>query len=198
MTNLIKKLNEFEKQEWINIRNVRKSFGDKYSIGIIVCIFFVVCLFAIFIGFICGICFYQANKKGVSSFVLPTKEMKERAKMENAWGMIFIATVAGFILPHAIRRKGAIRLVGINIATALLPPLVNIGLYLGLKVMKEQRGEMTKDEEEHITEAWMTGIVIFFINFIILLAITFFSLNFICKSQEGEKDDGIFKDFDLC
>lgn len=203
MENLREKIKEYENQHWIP--HVGEEQPKKYDIKTILWVSGWVCIIAILVGLICGLVFYHIQQtQDNPSFTIPTAEMESRAKMENAWGMFFIAGVAGFILPWAIRRKNTIRLVGINIATALLPPLVNVGLYLGIKIIRNVENnkkiltpeEKKKEEEENnlLDEAWKTGLVIFAINFGLLFLISTISLYFFCEGQSV----GIFKDFDLC
>jgi len=189
MKEIRKKIIDYEEQSWTPGKNPKK-----YYVYSILWTSFWVCAICIFIGFICGYVFYSLRDN--TDFKIPTKEMIDRTKIENAYGMIFIAAAAGLVLPYAVRRKNAIRLVGINIATALLPPLVNIGLYLGIILKKREEGTFTKGTEEYnsLMEAIGTGFLIFGINFILLLGISIGSLYIFCK---GERE-GIFKDFDLC
>ncbi len=203
MKTLRKKIKEYENQHWIPHKKGEQP--KKYDITTILWVSGWVCIIAILVGLICGLVFYHIQKtQDNPSFILPTAEMESRAKIENAWGMFFIAGVAGFILPWAIRRKNTIKLVGINIATALLPPLVNVGLYLGIKIIRHVENnkktltpeEKKKEEEEGklLDEAWKTGLIIFAINFGLLFLISTLSLYFFCEGQKN----GIFRDFDLC
>ena len=54
-----------------------------------------------------------------------------------------------------------VRLVAIGIATALVPPLANIGLSLSIQ-------SKTKEQQEYVRAAIRTGIIIFLVNFVIL------------------------------
>jgi len=165
-----------------------------------------ICFLAILIGFLCGLIFITSqNNQKEPNFLIPTKEMEDRGKIENAIGMIFIAICSGIILPEAIRYKNTIRMVGIGIATALLPPLVNMGLYLAVWAMKDkdENNKMKHTDKdgnrvipintEVIYGSILTSFVIFLINFVLLYWIAKTRLSNIC---DGEK--GIFKDFDLC
>ncbi len=199
----IGKINEeIKNYENININPFDKTShgGKKYNWWHIFGWGIIVCLIAILIGFVCGITFLAVqDNTSEPNFIIPTKEMEERSKIENAIGMIFIAGCAGIILPEAIRNKNTIRIVGISIATALLPPLVNMGLYLSVAVAKYSNMN-TKNLIKHtdinnnrnidisyddIGYAVLTSIVIFFINFIILYGITKVRLGSICKGEEG-------------
>jgi len=90
----------------------------------------------------------------------PTTEMKERANPINALYMIIIALVCGIALPLSIIFNNNIRVVAIGIATALIPPLANIGLALGTFGLEGHR--------EYSTNAIITGAGIFLINLILL------------------------------
>ena len=91
----------------------------------------------------------------------PTHEMKERAKIFNAIYMIFIAILCGIALPIALVRNSEVNLVGIGIATALIPPIANIGLSLSMN-------KKTEEVKEYKKTAIITGISIFVINLILL------------------------------
>ena len=83
----------------------------------------------------------------------PTNEMKERAKIFNALYMIFIAALCGIALPIALVRNSETNLVGIGIATALIPPIANIGLSLSMN-------KKTDEIYEYKKTAIITGISI--------------------------------------
>lgn len=199
----VEKLNqEIKNYENINVNPLDKtsSIGKKYNWWHIFGWGISVCVIAVFIGFLCGIIFLAIqDNTSEPNFLIPTKEMEERSKIENAVGMIFIAGCAGIILPDAIRNKNTIRIVGISIATALLPPLVNMGLYLSVALAKYSNMN-TKNLIKHtdinnnrnidisyddIGYAVLTSIVIFFINFILLYGITKIRLGSICKGRKG-------------
>lgn len=98
------------------------------------------------------------NKKLNESW--PTNEMKDRANPINAIYMIAIALVCGIALPLSLIFNNNIRVVAIGIATALIPPLANIGLALGTFQMESQK--------EYSTNAIITGAGIFLINMFLL------------------------------
>lgn len=91
----------------------------------------------------------------------PTKEMESRADPMNAIYLIFIALTCAIALPLSILMNSPVRLVAIGIATALVPPLANIGLSLSIKSKTEQ-------QQKYVRSAIRTGFAIFLINFIIL------------------------------
>ena len=86
----------------------------------------------------------------------PTEEMKSRADPINAFYMIFIALVCGVALPMAILTNSSVKFVAIGIATALIPPLANIGISLSLK------------DKEYRSQSIKTGALIFVINVCLL------------------------------
>jgi len=91
----------------------------------------------------------------------PTEEMKSRADPMNVIYLIFIALTCAIALPLSILMNSPVRLVAIGIATALVPPLANIGLSLSFK-------SKTKEQKDYDRSAIKTGIIIFLVNFIIL------------------------------
>lgn len=129
-------------------------------------------------------------------FSIPTKEMSDRTKINNAIGMIFIAICSGIILPEAVKHKNSTKMVGIGIATALLPPLVNIGMYIGIMILilDEDNKENIEMSHDDLINSVITGIIIFFINFVIILGISAMRLYSYCDTE----DNGIFKSFGLC
>lgn len=130
-------------------------------------------------------------------FTIPTSEMTDRTKIENAIGMIFIAICAGIILPEAVRHNSSTKMVGIGIATALLPPLINIGMYIGLLILINTNEEYKKHlsmSNQDIKNAVITGFIIFIINFGIMLALSTIRLYNFCDAEQTS----IFKSFGLC
>jgi uncharacterized membrane protein len=95
----------------------------------------------------------------------PTQEMKDRSEPINAIYMIFIALLCGIALPISIIMESGVRFVAIGIATALIPPLANIGLALSYK--KSDRIDpaygLTYKEK-----AILVGASIFLINTVLL------------------------------
>lgn len=128
----------------------------------------------------------NAKSDRVPWFILPTIEMTDRTKLVNAIGMIFIAICAGVILPEATRYNNSIKLVGIGIATALLPPLVNIGMYLGLMILnavEPSNDQFSKLSNEDIINAIFTGGLVFVINFILIIGIASTRMYYFCNSD---------------
>ena len=91
----------------------------------------------------------------------PTDQMLERADPINAFYMVFIALLCGVALPVALINNSGIKLVAIGIATALIPPIANIGLSLSLK-------KDTINNKKYEENAILTGISIFVINCVLL------------------------------
>ena len=91
----------------------------------------------------------------------PTEQMLERADPINAFYMVFIALLCGIALPIALINNSGIKLVAIGIATALIPPIANIGLSLSLK-------KDTIKDKKYEDNAILTGISIFIINCVLL------------------------------
>lgn len=173
--------------------------GKKYKFWDILGWGIVICLWAIVVGIICSVCFgtVQINQKKngkVPGFILPTQEMIDRTQLENAYGMIFIAICSGIIVPEAVKNNNSIKMVGVGIATALLPPLVNIGMYIGLYLIKNEETEQYIDlSDEHILNAVITGSIIFLLNFVVILVIATIRLYMMCDS-----DDNTFREFGHC
>lgn len=91
----------------------------------------------------------------------PTNEMKSRADPMNVIYLIFIALTCAIALPLSTLMNSSVRLVAIGIATALVPPLANIGLSLSMRYK-------TPKQQEYVNSAVKTGSLIFLVNFLIL------------------------------
>lgn len=99
----------------------------------------------------------------------PTQEMQMRANPVNAIYMIFIALMCSIVLPFTILSSSSsgVRVVAIGIATALIPPLANIGIALA---MPEDSEDKDRQVEIHKFRRYaaITGAAIFFINLFLL------------------------------
>ena len=91
----------------------------------------------------------------------PTNEMKSRADPMNVIYLVFIALTCAIALPLSTLMNSSVRLVAIGIATALVPPLANIGLSLSMRYK-------TPKQQEYVNSAVKTGSLIFLVNFLIL------------------------------
>lgn len=142
-------------------------------------------LLTLVIGFVWGL-FFQVLKNPLDESSVPigdswpTQEMSDRAQVSNALYMIPIALVCGIALPFAIRRNNTVALVGIGIATALLPPLVNIGISTSTLMIKGKTEELERERKEYFEESVMTGIIIFVINVFLLWLPTQLLMKYIC------------------
>ena len=120
-----------------------------------------VIIISVLISFLFGKIISKANNPFTNEPLTknwPTDEMKERANPINALYMILIAGACSFALPLTILLNNSIRFVAIGIATALIPPLANIGIALSLDLT----------HAKYRNEAIITGIGIFIINMFIL------------------------------
>ena len=125
---------------------------------------FIVIAIIISVGFVVGKIFSKlknpfTNEKLTKEW--PTKEMKERANPMNVFYLIIIALTCAIALPLSVLMNNPIRLVAIGIATALVPPLANIGLSLSMK-------RKTQEQKDYVKSAIKTGTIIFLVNFFIL------------------------------
>ena len=95
----------------------------------------------------------------------PTTEMKDRADPSNGIYMVVIALMCGIALPMSIITNSSTRFVAIGIATALIPPLANIGLSFSMQVNEH----LNEDElYEYRRRAVITGVCIFAVNVLLL------------------------------
>jgi uncharacterized membrane protein len=116
----------------------------------------------------------------------PTEEMKNRADPINAVYMIFIALLCGIALPMSILTNSGVRFVAIGIATALIPPLANIGISLSYTKHNKEKKEKEKEEKERTDfrkKAIITGLCIFIINVLLLWIPSRYLLEVFCKKN---------------
>ena len=149
-----------------NIYNILKEANvpmkSKYQNWIISLIFVVTIIIAV--SFLIGKIFSKLKNPFTQEPLTkewPTKEMKERANPMNILYLIIIALTCSIALPLSILMNNPIRLVAIGIATALVPPLANIGLSLSMN-------HDTQEQRDYIKYALKTGTIIFLVNFIFL------------------------------
>tara|TARA_X000000950_G_C13906820_1_gene657233 strand:+ start:2493 stop:3302 length:810 start_codon:yes stop_codon:yes gene_type:complete len=119
----------------------------------------VVILIAIGVSYLFGLIFSKLVDPFTGEKVSknwPTEEMKSRADPINAFYMIFIALVCGVALPMTILSNSSVKFVAIGIASALIPPLANIGISL------------SQNDSDYRSKSIKTGISIFLINVLLL------------------------------
>lgn len=130
----------------------------------------------------------------------PTDEMLSRADPINAIYMILIALLCGIALPIAVYMKSSVVLVGIGIATALMPPIANVGLALSIDndedyTLKKLISKYT-DNRNYKIRAIITGALIFIINLLLLWLPSKFLLKEIAKKNNiFKKFEGFFNRF---
>lgn len=103
-------------------------------------------------------------------FNWPTQEMKDRANPINSIYIIFIALICGLALPFSLIMNNGSKLIAIGIATALTPPLANIGLGISLKLYKFfNKNKLNNNNiNDFISNSIMVGGIIFLINMLLL------------------------------
>ena len=169
---------------WL-LKKHRVTLDKKYSHWIVPLI--MVMIITIGVSFILGTIFSNLknpfNGKPLTEN-WPTQEMKDRAEPINAIYMIFIALLCGIALPISIIMESGVRFVAIGIATALIPPLANVGLAFSFKEdnMFDNNYKMTYRQK-----AIIVGISIFLINTILLYFPSKYLLNVFVQ------EDNIFK-----
>jgi uncharacterized membrane protein len=92
---------------------------------------------------------------------LPTVEMIGRATPIDSIAMVFVACLCGLGLPISIVLGNGTQVVAIGIATALIPPLANIGL--SLPTLHQRDWE---DSDNYCSRAVVGGTMLFLINFV--------------------------------
>lgn len=137
----------------------------------------IIVFISILIGFIWGLFFTFIASSIIYKREYPTTEMKSRAEIDNAVFMIPIALIGGLVLPSAIHHNNIMRVVGISIAVALLPPLVNIGISLSTYFNEDIYDPI------FIKNALITGATIFFINIILIWLPSKLWFKYLCVKQ---------------
>ena len=146
----------------------------KYSYWFVPLLF--VILITILVSYIFGLIFSRLNNPFTKEKLTkewPTKEMLDRANPINSIYMIFIALLCGIALPISIIMNSGVRFVAIGIATALIPPLANIGLALSLdndvsKTTSLETNIVDKTGMTYKQRAIFVGASIFIINMLLL------------------------------
>ena len=115
----------------------------------------------------------------------PTNEMKDRADPSNGIYMVVIALMCGIALPMSILTNSSTRFVAIGIATALIPPLANIGLSFS---MQTNQNLNATELYEYRRRAVITGVCIFLVNVLLLWIPNKYLLDIFVQKQNWFKD----------
>lgn len=134
-------------------------------------------IITIFIGFLYGVIFSKFDK----DIKLPSKEMKSRSTSKGIFETFLIAIACVIALPWGFKNNDTTLLMAIGIATALLPPLVNIGINYGVHFYNKKRME---NSEKVIKNSFIYSLLIFLINFITLCAGVYIYLNKDCIKKK--------------
>ena len=124
-------------------------------------VFFIILFITLFIGFFYGAIFAKFKDKTK----LPSKEMENRSNNKGLWESFLVAVVCAVALPKGFKHDDTALLMAIGIATALLPPLVNIGVTYGVHYSDENRME---NSNQKVRSAFKFSSLIFIINFLTL------------------------------
>lgn len=168
-----------------NFKNIKyKKKYDKNMLKALLIIIFLSLITSTVLGYV-FIIIENNYKKNI--FNWPTQEMKDRANPINSLYMIFIALICGLALPFSLVMNNGSKLIAIGIATALTPPLANIGLGFSLKIHKMFNNKIDSKTNDFIYNSIMVGSIIFLINIILLYLPTKFLLKVFAT------DNNIFK-----
>jgi uncharacterized membrane protein len=107
---------------------------------------------SILIGYIMGI----TNKEYSEPLKMPTTEMNNRVKPRNYIKDFILALLMGFILGYSLIYTNSTALVGLRLSLAVLPALVNGGLYIA---MAHYEKDNDKYNEYMYNGAKMVGLV---------------------------------------
>lgn len=146
------------------------KFKKKYDKNIFNVLLVIICL-SLITSTALGYIFVKIenNYNKTKLFNWPTQEMKDRANPINSIYMIFIALICGLALPFSLIMNNGSKLIAIGIATALTPPLANIGLGISLKLYKFfNKNKLDNNINDFISNSIMVGSIIFLINMLLL------------------------------
>ena len=96
---------------------------------------------------------------------LPSEEMKSRSTPDGLVESFVIAVACAFALPYGFENNEVSLLIGLGIAVALLPPLVNIGVAYGAYHGNKEN----YDKNIPVEDTLKYSLAIFLINFVTLL-----------------------------
>ena len=136
--------------------------------------FLVIILITIGIGFIYG---YLYNKYKPQK--LPSKEMKSRSTSKGLIETTILVLECAYAFPWASKNNDITTLISIGIATALLPPLVNIGLVDG----SYRSNPSTYENKNILSASKKYGLIIFAINAIGLTFGSIIYFIYYCKNK---------------
>ena len=156
-----------------NIKYTKKYNTFIFPLLMIVCV-------TLLTSFIFGYIFCEIENRydNKDLFKWPTKEMNERANPINIYYMIFIAIICGVALPFSLVMNNGTKLIAIGIATALTPPLANIGLGLALKLYNYINNKKIDVKlDNFVDNSVKVGFTIFIVNLILLYLPTRLLLN---------------------
>lgn len=168
--------------------NMKNSIGTK-SIYDMIFLFIFTIFITIAIGVIYGYIYVLKHAKD-----FPTETMVGAQDKNHIYETIIIVSLCTITLPLAYKRKDVATLISIGIATALLPPLANIGITIGTYMAKPEfyKNYMQKKKIDNpIMESFKYSSIIFGINSIALIIASYLYINFEC-SIVTHKDLDIF------
>ena len=136
--------------------------------------FIIIIITTISIGFIYGFIYVKKfkNKK------LPSKEMKSRSNKDNLLESILIVLCCSISFSSAYINSDITTIISIGIATALLPPLVNIGLNYGVY---KGNPDMYSDIK-YLIQSKKIGMLLFLINSIGLFSGVYYYMKKQCDN----------------
>lgn len=111
---------------------IRYSLGYVYSYHLFMKQGFQSLTAQIVIGLVIGYSMGLINNYVGNKYKLPSDEMEARLNTENYSTDFAIALLCGFILAYSLIYKQIVAIVGLGLVVAVLPPLVNSGIYISM------------------------------------------------------------------
>lgn len=84
------------------------------------------------IGILIGYTMGHVNKRLGEPLHPPTKEMEKRTNIDYFLTEFMLASLCGLVLAYSIIHNQIVPIVGLSLVVAVLPPIVNSGLYVAM------------------------------------------------------------------
>lgn len=126
--------------------------------------------FGIFTGYVIGL----INIKSGQQFEIPTQEMENRTSTKYYYTDFVISLLCGFIYAYSMVNGQIAPIIGLSLAVAILPPLVNTGLYISLAHNKPTYEEYKEDIKKAVRTFTLAMLNIVGITFTCIIGLHLF------------------------
>lgn len=136
---------------------IRYALGYTYGYSPFVSQGFKSLLTQMTIGTMIGYVMGHANKRLGEPLTPPTEEMDRRTNIDFFLTEFMLSFLCGLILAYSIIHNQIVPIVGLSLVVAVLPPIVNIGLYLSMA----HNSENDEEYKDNLGKAFRTFILAF-------------------------------------